>query len=293
MWGAAAGGGRRCSGGQLCDTTIGGVHSLKTRTQLHNKRAVRIVVVAAARDGKKRRKPASKTGGGSSSSDEARSLRPWLPDFHVAACVCRTITSDSGCSVVLFWLQEAGSPQPQPPAPRRVDPNINIPVRRQQMWARLVKEQMRAEDPSVFRPKNPARAFRKETLDSEEHRRCGAPRTNPSDILPGSYALAACVSLARPHTYLRCTDASPSSHVRRRSEQQEQQAEEARRYKSETGTLAQMFNTSVSAPGERPLGVTLVDGYNMLYSVRGGLPVWLHRAVQRGVAASGAAVERT
>jgi hypothetical protein len=28
-----------------------------------------------------------------------------------------------------------------------------------------------------------------------------------------------------------------------------------------------MFNTSVSAPGERPLGVTLVDGYNMLYSV--------------------------
>jgi hypothetical protein len=55
------------------------------------------------------------------------------------------------------------------------------------MWARLVKEQMREDDPNTFRPKQPTRGFRKETLDSEEYRKCGAAHQGlklPAAALP-------------------------------------------------------------------------------------------------------------
>ena len=32
-------------------------------------------------------------------------------------------------------------------------------------------------------------------------------------------------------------------------------------------TLQQMFGTVVASPSEQPLGVTLIDGYNLLYRV--------------------------
>ncbi|KAI3426967.1 hypothetical protein D9Q98_006911 [Chlorella vulgaris] len=55
---------------------------------------------------------------------------------------------------------------------------------------------------------------------------------------------------------------------RRQREEQEAADREAARYKSDRITLQSMFNTTITAPGEQPTGVTLVDGYNLLFSMR-------------------------
>lgn len=55
---------------------------------------------------------------------------------------------------------------------------------------------------------------------------------------------------------------------RRQREERERLQEELRRQKSDRLTLCSMFGTNISAPGEQPTGVTLVDGYNVLYKVR-------------------------
>lgn len=54
----------------------------------------------------------------------------------------------------------------------------------------------------------------------------------------------------------------------RQREEQEAADREAARYKSDRITLQSMFNTTITAPGEQPTGVTLVDGYNLLFSVK-------------------------
>jgi hypothetical protein len=53
----------------------------------------------------------------------------------------------------------------------------------------------------------------------------------------------------------------------RRKQEQVALAEAARRQQSEQQSLRALFNTNISAPGERPSAVVLVDGYNLLYKV--------------------------
>ena len=54
----------------------------------------------------------------------------------------------------------------------------------------------------------------------------------------------------------------------RQRQEQERIAEEAAKQKSGIVTLQGMFRTNISAPGEQPTGVVLVDGYNLLFRVR-------------------------
>lgn len=67
------------------------------------------------------------------------------------------------------------------------------------------------------------------------------------------------------------TSTAPSSSTRRQREEAERIAEEARKRKSDMVSLQAMFHTIVASPGEQPLGVTLIDGYNLLYRVRLGV----------------------
>lgn len=62
-----------------------------------------------------------------------------------------------------------------------------------------------------------------------------------------------------------------SCATRRQREEAERIAEEARKRKSDMVSLQAMFHTTVASPGEQPLGVTLIDGYNLLYRVRLGI----------------------
>jgi hypothetical protein len=60
---------------------------------------------------------------------------------------------------------------------------------------------------------------------------------------------------------------------RRQRQEQERIAEEAAKQRSGIVTLQGMFRTNISAPGEQPTGVVLVDGYNLLFRVGGGAGV--------------------
>ena len=79
-----------------------------------------------------------------------------------------------------------------------------------------------------------------------------------------------------PHTVSRNVTPPPCPRPRPRpchcrSEQRERQRleEEAARHKSEIVQLEDMFGTSLHAPGEQPVGVTMIDGYNLMHRVSG------------------------
>lgn len=59
----------------------------------------------------------------------------------------------------------------------------------------------------------------------------------------------------------------PLTSLCRQREEAERIAEEARKRQSDMVSLQTMFQTTVSSPGEQPLGVTLIDGYNLMHRV--------------------------
>lgn len=59
----------------------------------------------------------------------------------------------------------------------------------------------------------------------------------------------------------------PLASLCRQREEAERIAEEARKRQSDMVSLQTMFQTTVSSPGEQPLGVTLIDGYNLMHRV--------------------------
>ncbi|PRW50782.1 hypothetical protein C2E21_5577 [Chlorella sorokiniana] len=174
--------------------------SLLLRRKAHQRSSGRqLAVCPEARDGKKRRKPqqGGSRDGGSSSDEEL--LAPARP-------------------------------------PPRVDPTNGISPKHQIRWAKLWKDSERQASQG-FRQRTPAKAFRQESLDPEEHRR--------------------------------------------QREEAERIAEEARKRKSDMINLSTMFQTTVSSPGEQPLGVTLIDGYNLLHrwaARQSGVAEWIELA---------------